>query len=277
MRVSTDRCELEVRVWGEGEPILTIHGGFCGEWFHPLLHQPVLDEYKRIAYWRHGYRYSSHPEAPPYPVENVAEDAFAVLKRTGGDSGHVVGHSLGGLYALQLALSHPDAVRTLILIEPTVLTPEFGEWMAGVQEQLQAEAAPVDASAGTHVLLTSIHGDGTYRNLLDSALPEDWFEQAVADEEAGQTVEVPALQEWRFGPDEAKRIQCPVLLIRGGRSIPVFEQMVGYLKEWIPHAQEHIVPGAGHSELLAHPAETAEALANFLSSQRSHESMAVTE
>jgi pimeloyl-ACP methyl ester carboxylesterase len=263
-RVSTGRCELEVRVWGEGDPILSIHGSFLGEWFHPLLRQPVLDRYKRIAYWRHGYRHSSHPEAPPYPVEHVVDDAFEVLRQVAEDSGHVVAHSLGGIYALQLAVSHPEAVRTLTLIEPAAQTPEAGEWIAGWVEPVQAAVEQGDFDTACQILLSHAHGNEDFRTVLDPVLPEDWFEQAAADTFAGLTVELPAVGEWQFGPEEARQIQCPVLLIRGDQSPPVFAANVRHLKEWIPHAEEQVVPGAGHFELMTQPSETAQALASFL-------------
>ncbi len=266
MRVFTGRSELEVRVWGEGEPILSIHGSFLGEWFHPLLQEPALDGYQRIAYWRHGYRHSSHPDGPPYPVDSVVDDAFQVLHQAGGGPGHVVAHSLGAIYAYQLVLSHPESVRTLTLIEPAAPTPEAFQWMAETQEQVQVAATEGDFNTVCHILLSHAHGDENYRSVLDPWLPDDWFEQAAADNVAGLTVELPAVGEWKFGPEEAQSIQCPVLLIRGDRSPWVFPANVRHLKEWIPHAQEHLVPGAGHFELMTQPAETAEALASFISS-----------
>jgi pimeloyl-ACP methyl ester carboxylesterase len=267
MRVRTGRSELEVRVWGEGQPILTIHGAFSGELFHPLLNQPVLDGYKRIAFWRHGYRHSSHPEGPPYSVDNVVQDALAVLNEVASDSGHIVAHSSGGVHALQFALAHPEAVRTLTLIEPVVPTPEFAEWVGDHAGAVQEAAMRGDMETAMDILLTGVHGNEGYQTVLDPALPGDWFGQCVADSVPLVTVELAAQREWQFGPEEARQIQCPVLLIRGDKSVPVWIANVRHLKEWIPHAEEYVVSGAGHFELMAQPVETAQALANFLSAQ----------
>ena len=264
VRVSTGRCELEVRVWGDGDPVLTIHGSFLGEWFHPLLQEPVLDGYKRIAYWRYGYRHSSQSDGSAYPVENVVDDAYQVLDKACSGPVHVVAHSLGAIYAYQLVLSHPESVRTLTLIEPAAPTPEAYKWMSETQQTVQAAAAEGDFNTVCHVLISHAHGGENYRSVLDPWLPDDWFEQAAADNVAGLTVELPAIGEWKFGPEDARSIQCPVLLIQGDRSPWVFPANIRHLREWIPHAEEIVIPGAGHFELLTSPAETARALAGFL-------------
>lgn len=59
---------------------------------------------------------NSQPHSGPLTVEQMAEDARALLDCQGWASAHVVGHSLGGLIALQLALDAPRRVRSLALL-----------------------------------------------------------------------------------------------------------------------------------------------------------------
>ena len=72
----------------------------------------------RSAYlWIAGSRHRENPEERVTPtVEQMANDARAVMRDLGWESTHVVGHSLGGLIALQLALAHRQAVRSLSLL-----------------------------------------------------------------------------------------------------------------------------------------------------------------
>ena len=58
----------------------------------------------------------SQPLTLPLTVEQMADDALALLTCQGWDSAHVVGHSLGGPVALELALSAPERVRSLALL-----------------------------------------------------------------------------------------------------------------------------------------------------------------
>ena len=194
VRVSTDRSELEVRIWGEGDPILTIRSSFLGEWFHPLLQEPVLDGYKRIAYWRHGYRHSSRPNGEPYSIDDVVHDARDVLKDADAEKAHVVAHSLGGVFALQLALSHPEEFRTLTLMEPLIPSTEYAEWSEPIGGRIQDAVGRGDVRSALDILLTEIHGGSDYRNVMDPILPADWFEDCEARFIEQKTLELPPLR-----------------------------------------------------------------------------------
>ena len=66
-----------------------------------------------------------HPETAPYRLEDMADDAVAVLDALGWDSAHVVGHSMGSMIAQTLAINHRDRVRSLTCISSTP-TPDIG-------------------------------------------------------------------------------------------------------------------------------------------------------
>jgi pimeloyl-ACP methyl ester carboxylesterase len=66
--------------------------------------------------WRRARR---HPETAPYRLEDMGDDAAAVLDALGWPSAHIVGHSMGGLIAQMLAIRHRDRVRSLTSISST--------------------------------------------------------------------------------------------------------------------------------------------------------------
>src|SRR3954454_22068232 len=100
---------------GEGEPLLLIQGLsgnhlHWGEDFLALL-RPDFDV---IAFDNRGIG-NSDPVDGPFSIADMADDAAGLLDLLGVESGHVLGISIGGMIAQDLALRHPDKVRTLAL------------------------------------------------------------------------------------------------------------------------------------------------------------------
>jgi pimeloyl-ACP methyl ester carboxylesterase len=88
-------------------------------------------------------------------------------------------------------------------------------------------------------------------------------EQAVADADTFFAVEFPALGEWGFSAEDAKRIDMPVLLVSGEQSIPWFVESDALLGEWLPHSERSAIAGASHFLQMVDPAPVAESLATF--------------
>jgi 3-oxoadipate enol-lactonase len=100
---------------GEGEPLLLIQGLsgnhlHWGEDFLALL-RPNFDV---IAFDNRGIGYSD-PADGPFTVADMADDAAGLLDVLGIDSAHVLGISMGGMIGQELALRHPEKVRSLTL------------------------------------------------------------------------------------------------------------------------------------------------------------------
>lgn len=110
---------------GSGPPVLLIMGlSFTHEmWFRTL---PGLSGYRAILFDNRGMGRSSVPKGP-YRIQQMARDANAVLTAAGVPSAHVVGASMGGMIAQELALLAPDRVRTLLLA-CTTYSGIFGRW-----------------------------------------------------------------------------------------------------------------------------------------------------
>ena len=103
-----------VRVSGQGQPLLLI-GGVWSQvpMFDPVL--PFLDGFRTIAFDPPGIGETAMP-ARPYSVQRLAGFAAGVLAAVGVGRAHVLGVSLGGAVAQQLARSHPERVDRLVLV-----------------------------------------------------------------------------------------------------------------------------------------------------------------
>jgi 3-oxoadipate enol-lactonase len=182
----------------------------------------------------------------------------ALMRHLGIGRAHVVGHSSSGNMALQLALDAPEAVRSLVLLEPALVTaapsaPQVsqalalyraGDWAGAVDLFLQGTCGPA------------------YRPALERAVPGA-CDQAIAGADTFFAQELPALRQWRFGPEEARRVTQPVLAVVGEKSGPVHRQRWDLLLGWLPNAEPFVLPGATHLLHLENPRGMAEGMAAF--------------
>jgi pimeloyl-ACP methyl ester carboxylesterase len=140
--------ELEYAVVGSGEAMVFIHGAHIADALQPLVAEPALARFQRIRYHRRGLGGSTHPVAAgPTSIAVQAQDAVQLLNHLGVDRAHLVGHSLGGAIALELAAHHPTRVASLALLEPALLTTPAGAAFARAVAPLTERYRAGDAEA----------------------------------------------------------------------------------------------------------------------------------
>ena len=255
--------ELEYEVIGSGEPVLLI-SPVLADGFLPLLSEPSLGRYQLIRYHKRGWVGSTHAETP-VTVADHAADAAALLDHLGIARAHVAGHSSGAAVAVQLALDEPDRVASLILLELSLFSvPSGGAFLES--------AGPVfDAySSGEHeealaMFLSAVSGLDrvTCQNLLDERVPGA-LEQALKDVDTFFGVELPALSQWTFGPEQAAAVGCPVLSVLGGDTQQLWLEVAEFLRSSCPDVEECTIDGVGHLLHIQRPEPVARAMAEFL-------------
>ncbi|MEA3209506.1 MAG: 3-oxoadipate enol-lactonase [Chthoniobacter sp.] len=113
--LSRTDAELYYELSGDGRPVLFIQGiGVAGEGWRPQV-SALSARWQTLLFDNRGLG-RSVPCRGPITVEAMAGDARALLDAAGWASAHVVGHSMGGVIAQQLALDAPDRVRSLALL-----------------------------------------------------------------------------------------------------------------------------------------------------------------
>ncbi len=100
---------------GSGPPLLMIMGmgGTALFWGKPFL-DPLRGDFETIVYDHRGVGKSSRMEQP-FTIVQLAADAIGLLDALEVDVAHVLGISMGGMVAQELALTHPERIRTLTL------------------------------------------------------------------------------------------------------------------------------------------------------------------
>ncbi len=106
--------KLHVTTCGDGEPVLFVHGSFVRGGESWAKQRPLADRYRLLFVDRRGYG-----DSPPTSGEDFDRDADDVAELL-GDGTHLVGHSYGAVASLIAAGRRPEAVRSLVVIEPPV-------------------------------------------------------------------------------------------------------------------------------------------------------------
>ena len=263
-RAKVNGVELEYEVRGAGEPVLLIDM-LIADCFVPLLTEPALaDRYQLIRYHKRGWVGSTHTP-PPVSIGEHAADAAALLEYLGVRRAHIAGHSTGASIGAQLALDHPEKVRTLTLLEPTLVSlPLGGEFLTAAGPVFEAYGSGDHAGAFAMFVATASGLEWERcRALLEERIP-GVVAQSINDADTFFGVELPAVAEWTFGPEQAAAIRTRVLSVIGADTQPLWVEIAEFLRSSLPHVEECTIDGVGHLLQIQRPEPVAQAMAQFL-------------
>lgn len=104
---------------GDGAPPLVLVHGFTGaRTDFTFVHGPLADARRVVAPDLRGHRDTSNPDdASTYSFDQLVDDLAGFLDAVVEEPSHVLGHSMGGMVVMRLALARPDLVRSLLLMD----------------------------------------------------------------------------------------------------------------------------------------------------------------
>ncbi|MGH9158582.1 MAG: alpha/beta fold hydrolase [Vicinamibacteraceae bacterium] len=259
--------EIEFSDTGTGEPVLLVHAGVFSDWFVPVAASIELDGCRVIRVRRAGY-VSGRTSVAHLTLSDHARHCGLLMDAIGIETAHVCGHSSGALVGLELALARPASVRTLVLLEPApcgglagpsaeVAGPAFGAALA-------AHAAGEGTTAFDGFMRTV--GGERWGAVVESALGSDGRERAISESSYFFADEMPACLEWQFGPDEAARVLCPVLVVEGeetANAADLHDDAAVTLAAMVPGAELAVLAGTNHLLPLQDPNGVAALVAGF--------------
>ena len=247
--------ELFYETHGEGDPLLLIMGLAADSTAWMFQVPEFARHYRTIVFDNRGVGRSSKPRGP-YTMHEMADDAAGLLDVIGIARAHVVGVSMGGMIAQELALRHPKRVRGL------VLACTFPEPDAEAERQRQFSltrfGGRVTASGETEIDVSAVDPLMFFQHLLPRV-----FNQAFIDRELPKLLQIfgGALQygfslEAILGQVEAimghkatdrlHQIGAPTLVITGDADLLVSPANSDVLARNIPGAKLVKVPGGSH-------------------------------
>jgi pimeloyl-ACP methyl ester carboxylesterase len=253
------RIAYELR--GNGPPLLLVHGlGYDHRGWGPL--PPLLvDDFRLVLIDNRGVGESDAPEGP-YTVAELAADAVAVLDAAGIERAHVVGVSLGGFIAQDLAISHAGRVDRLVLLSTSPGGPNQYPMPPETVESFRAYMS-LERDAALRQAVENSLGDRAVRERPD--LVDEVY--AYRDECA------PPLEPWQAqlhagaefdAFDRIPEIAAPTLALTGGADVVIDPRNSELLAEWIPAARLQVVPDRGHLLYWEEPQLVASTVREFL-------------
>jgi pimeloyl-ACP methyl ester carboxylesterase len=155
-------------------------------------------------------------------------------------------------------------VHSLAILEPALYSVPSAKTSRQFVETAVQLYRTGDKAGAVDTFLRGVCGPG-YRAVLDQALPGA-FDQHVADADTFFGQEMPALQQWAFTQDDAKRILQPALAVVSTGSLeldPIWGERQQLLLDWLPNAEPFVLPDATHLLQIENPRGMAEGLAAF--------------
>ena len=258
-RFDFDDIELSYQLTDGGERVALVHASPFVSWYQPLVAQ--LPRFSTLTYRRHLRK----PDTGAYRPLTVAEDAMIcarLMEHVGWPTAHIVGHSYGCLVALQLAMDAPDRVASVALLEPAARGVPSSDQVVAALQPVFAAYRSGDTAAAVDAFLRHVCGDD-YRTTLERVVPGA-FNEALENADLFFQAEMPAVQQWCFGPDEAARVTQPILNVLGTDTAARFVEAAELVQSWFPHAQRLSIPDAAHLLMVQNPTAVAHGLTDFI-------------
>ena len=108
---------LFVKVLGRGHPMALMHGGPGADHHSMLSLRPCADQFTMVFYDHRCNGQSEGAEVSSMTWENLTADAEALRETLGFETWAVLGHSFGGMVALEYALRYPESLSHLLLLD----------------------------------------------------------------------------------------------------------------------------------------------------------------
>jgi pimeloyl-ACP methyl ester carboxylesterase len=254
--VRTPAAELHYERSGSGEPLLLIQGmsGTHVSWGDPFV-APLRESFDVVAFDNRGIGLSA-PIEGEFTIVEMAEDAAGLLDELGIESAHVVGISMGGMIAQELALAEPDRLRSLTL---------GCTYCGGPGSQLMPQGSVEILAAGM------MSGDrdkairASWEVNLSPAFRADesgytaFHEMATSVPAAKRTIELQA--QAIFGHDTSARlgeISTPTLIVHGTEDGVLPYPNGELIASLMPAARFETLEGIGHMFWWEQPERSAE-------------------
>jgi 3-oxoadipate enol-lactonase len=262
-RTRINEVELAYELRGTGSPLVMIHGAQGDQTMFSDLASRFADHFRVLTFDQRGSGLSDKPHTA-YTIALLSDDTAALMDHVGFSAAHVIGVSMGGTIAQELALRHPAKVRALVL----------GCTTPGGPNAIRIGGSAFAAAYSTREMSADERG----RALAEAAFTKGYIEQhpeivpAMIEARRQRPLDPVALERRMTAVlahdayDRLAQISCPTLVITGKDDALVAWQNSQVLADRIPGARLVVLQPAGHCFWLEQPQQSRDAMLQFLDS-----------
>ena len=231
---------LNFQQTGQGDHIILIHGLLGSLENLNMVAKPLSSNYKvtNLDVRNHG----SSPQLPEMTYDALAQDVIDTMAHLSIDNAIVLGHSMGGKIAMQLALKHPEKVKKLIVadISPVQYPPHHQKILNGL--------AAIDLANIT----SRKDADSTLAHYVEEAGVRQFLLRNLVKVDSGFTFRchlqniTQGYSDVMQGYEGGSTFSQPTLFIKGGNSQYITQEHQAIIGKLFPMAKAKIIQGAGH-------------------------------
>ncbi|MFJ4141648.1 alpha/beta fold hydrolase [Pseudomonas sp. NPDC089734] len=253
-----DDCSLHYEEYGQGEPVLLLHGlgSSCLDWEYQI---PILAErYRVIVMDARGHGRSDKPRER-YSIKGFSADVEALIEHLHLGPVHVVGLSMGGMIGFQLAVDQPHLLKSLCVVNsaPEVKVRSLGDAMQLLRRWTLSR-------------LVSMETLGKALGKLLLPKPEQAeLRQRIADrwsrnDKRAYLASFDAIVGWGV-QEKLSRITCPTLIISADHDYTPVSLKEAYVKR-LPNARLVVIKDSRHATPLDQPETFNRTVLEFMAS-----------
>jgi pimeloyl-ACP methyl ester carboxylesterase len=254
---------------GSGVPIVIVHGS----WVDHRVFAGQVAEFSKTnrviaVSLRHSWPEPWDGKTGDFSIDRHADDLVALVRRLDLGKVHLLGHSRGGAVALGVARRAPEAIRTLILAEPSgfysaFVAPDVRRQMVERLNQLAAWVRSNQDSVPRRELTQRAwdmaNGQGSWDRMPPGV--QQMFADNIGTMAAPTSLDLPSVADC----DDLRRFTFPVLLLNGERSPKPYADLMAAMRACKPALSPVVVvPEAGHNMQLQNPAFFNKAVLDFV-------------
>lgn len=259
-KVRVGQIELFYEEDGYGEPIIWIHGLGID---HRVwgLQMPLFTQHFRCLAFDNRDAGQSDRSPNSYTIKTMADDAIRLMDALAIDKAHIVGLSMGGAVAQELAIAYSARVKRLVLVSTYTSADRRGADVLNSFALMRARFSREEYARATSPWVFT-YQDYLTPGLVDLAtarfmedpyfLPADVYARQV---EAALS---------HFTEDRLSRITTPTLIVAGDDDLLTPMRFARTLHEHIPGAKLAVIQGGGHALVLTHAGEFNHLVLSFL-------------
>lgn len=244
---------------GSGPPLVVLHGLLGSHQNLLPACRPLATRFRVFAVDLRNHGRSPHRERMSYAA--MAGDVDQFMQIHGIEAAHVVGHSMGGKTAMQLALHHPRRVDRLVVADmsPRATGPRFAKLLQTLRALPVAEFR--SRSAADAALAPAVPDEAVRRFLLKNLVPDERGGYRWRAHLEGIAASYDRLRE---AVDSAIPFTGPALFVRGARSDYIGQDDLPEIHRLFPSAEMVTLADAGHWVHVDAPRAFAAAVLEFL-------------